>query len=198
MKVKTTHTGGDGLCRFNKICDCMMKSLELGKVRFSALWFKLKKSDKIMSMKRIIFGFLCSCFLFACNQSSDQADHQEHVATASVEQTQLTLNNRAKWKADSITNQNVVILKTVSDNFKIKPFPSAVDYQVFSGDLSNALNQMIQQCKMTGPDHEALHLWLEPILEQNKELKNISDTANAKRIFVSIDQRIGDYPNYFE
>jgi hypothetical protein len=51
---------------------------------------------------------------------------------------------------------------------------------------------------MTGPDHEALHHWLEPILEKNKELKNISDTTNASKIFVSIDQRIDDYPNYFE
>jgi hypothetical protein len=149
-------------------------------------------------MKRIIFGLLCSCFLFACNQSSDQADHHEHVDTASVQQAQLTLNNGAKWKADSITNRNVVILKTITDNFKIKPSPSSNDYRILSSDLSNALNQMIQQCKMTGPDHEALHHWLEPILEKNKELKNISDTTNASKIVVSIDQRIDDYPNYFE
>jgi len=149
-------------------------------------------------MKRIIFGLLFSCFLFACNQNSEEADHHAHEDTAGVQQTQLTLNNGAKWKADSITNQNVVILKTIADNFKIKPFPSSNDYQILSGDLGNALNQMIQQCKMTGPDHEALHHWLEPILEKNKELKNISDTANASKIFVSIDQRIDDYPNYFE
>jgi hypothetical protein len=149
-------------------------------------------------MKRIIFELLCSGFLFACNQNSDQADHHAHVDTASVQQTQLTLNNGAKWKADSITNHNVVILKTIADNFKIKPFPSSNDYRILSSDLSNALNQMIQQCKMTGPDHEALHHWLEPVLEKNKELKNISDTANASKIFVSIDHRIDDYSNYFE
>jgi hypothetical protein len=149
-------------------------------------------------MKRIIFGLLFSSFLFGCNQNSEEADHHAHEDTSGVQQTQLTLNNGAKWKADSITNQNVVILKTIADNFKIKPFPSSNDYQTLSGDLSNALNQMIQQCKMTGPDHEALHHWLEPVLEKNKELKNTSDTANAKRIFVSIDQRIDDYPNYFE
>jgi hypothetical protein len=149
-------------------------------------------------MKRIILGLLFSSFLFACNQNSEEADHHANEDTAGVQQTQLALNNGTKWKADSITNQNVVILKTIADNFKIKPFPSSNDYQVLSGDLSNALSQMIQQCKMTGPDHEALHHWLEPILQKNKELKNISDTANARRIFVSIDQRIDDYPNYFE
>lgn len=148
-------------------------------------------------MKRIISGLLCSCFLFACNQNSDKADHREHLDTASVQQ-QLTLNNGAKWKADSITNHNVLILKTVADNFKIKPFPSSNDYRILSSNLSNALNQMIEQCKMTGPDHEALHHWLEPVLEKNKELKNISDTASASKIFVSIDKWIHDYPNYFE
>ncbi len=149
-------------------------------------------------MKRIIFGLLCCSFLFSCNQNSAEADHDAHMDTVSVQQTQLTLNNGEKWKADSITNHNVIILKTISDNFKIKPFPSSNDYQILSGDLSNGLNEMIQQCKMTGPDHEALHHWLEPILEKNKELKNISDTANARKVFLSIDQRVDDYHNYFE
>lgn len=149
-------------------------------------------------MKRIIFGLLCSGFLFACNQNPDKADRHSHVDRTSVQQTQLTLNNGAKWKADSITNYNVIILKTITDNFKMKPFPSSNDYQILSGDLNNGVNQMIQQCKMTGPDHEALHHWLEPVLEKNKELKNISDTANARKIFLSINQRIDDYHNYFE
>lgn len=146
----------------------------------------------------MLFSLVFSAFLFACNQHADKANTNAHTDSTSVQAKDLTLNNGSKWKADSITNHNVVNLKTIADNFRIKPFPSVNDYQILSSDLSKALNQMIQQCKMTGPDHEALHHWLEPVLEDNKQLKNTSDTSNARKIFKSIDKQIDDYHNYFE
>jgi hypothetical protein len=153
---------------------------------------------KFRMMKKILFTLLSTAFLFACNQNSHQQDLNEPQATENVQNAELTLNNGAKWKADSITNHNVVNLKTMTDNFRIKPFPSKNDYLILSSDLSNGLNQMIQQCKMTGPDHEALHRWLEPVLQENKQLKQISDTTNGRKIFHAIDERIDDYHNYFQ
>jgi hypothetical protein len=149
-------------------------------------------------MKKMLFALLSTAFLFACNQNSHQQDLQGHEATGNVQSTGLTLNNGAKWKADSITNRNVINLKTMVDNFRIKPFPSLNEYHLLSADLNNGLNQMVQQCKMTGPDHEALHHWLEPILQENKNLKEASDTSNGRKIFHSIDKRIDNYHNYFE
>jgi hypothetical protein len=149
-------------------------------------------------MKKTVFLFLSAAFLFACNQSSDKKKVDEHADHSHAETTALTLNNGAKWKADSITNNNVVGLKTIADNFRIKPFPTANDYQVFGADLSNGLNKMIQECKMSGPDHEALHHWLEPVLSETNQLKNVTDTAVAAKTFKSIDKRIDDYYNYFE
>ena len=149
-------------------------------------------------MKKTVFLFLCVAFLFACNQSSDKIKTDEHAQHDHAETTALTLNNGTKWKADSITNHNVVGLKTIADNFRIKPFPSANDYQILSADLSNGLNKMIQECKMSGPDHDALHQWLEPVLSETNQLKNVTDTAFAGKPFKSIDTRIDDYHNYFE
>jgi hypothetical protein len=51
---------------------------------------------------------------------------------------------------------------------------------------------------MTGPDHEALHHWLEPILNDTKELKNVKDTAAGRSIFRSLDKKIDSYKTYFE
>lgn len=149
-------------------------------------------------MKKTVFLFLSAALLFACNQSSDKTKVDEHANHSQAETTVLTLNNGAKWKADSITNHNVIGLKSIADNFRVKPFPSANDYQILSGDLSNGLNKMIQECKMSGPDHEALHHWLEPILSETNQLKNVTDTAAAGKTFRSIDKRIDDYHNYFE
>lgn len=149
-------------------------------------------------MNKIIFTLLSSALLIACNHGSQPKDLQQFEANEHVVDTTLTLNNGAKWKADSITNHNVVNLKTIADNFRIKAFPTIGEYQLLSVDLSNGLNTMIQQCKMTGPDHEVLHHWLEPILNDTKELKNVKDTASGRIVFRSLDKRIDSYKTYFE
>ena len=52
-------------------------------------------------MKRLLYLFLSSAVFLACNQSSNNAE----IATAQQERvvldTQLKLNNGAKWKVDS-------------------------------------------------------------------------------------------------
>ncbi|MGZ3952200.1 MAG: hypothetical protein ACXVBZ_12445, partial [Flavisolibacter sp.] len=40
-----------------------------------------------------------------------------------------------------------------------------------SARLQTRLDTLVQQCKMTGPAHEALHSWLKPVLHDTKELK---------------------------
>ena len=120
--------------------------------------------------------------LYACNQSSNKAEPGEHVSQVQ----------------DETTNNNVSDLRGIVDNFRKKPSHSANDYQTLSTDLNNALNKMIQQCKMTGPDHEALHHWLGPILKETNELKNITDTTIAGSTFKSINTRLDVYNNYFE
>ena len=149
-------------------------------------------------MKRLLYLFLSSAVFLACNQSSNKAESKEHASHDQDQTTELSLNNGAKWQADSVTTNNVAYLKKIADNFRTKPHHLVNDYKALSTDLNNALNKMIQQCKMTGPDHEALHHWLEPVLEEANELKSITDTVSARTTFYSIDKRIDDYHDYFE
>jgi hypothetical protein len=147
-------------------------------------------------MKKILLILVISV-LVACNSDSvkkqpTDTTHQQH------DSAELTLDNGSKWKADSITNHNIVNLKTMADNFRIKPFPNVNEYHLLGNDLSNGLNTMIQQCKMTGPGHEVLHHWLEPILNETKELKNVNDTASGRAIFQTLDKHIDTYHTYFE
>jgi hypothetical protein len=149
-------------------------------------------------MKKLFILLFGAATLFACNSNSADNKTDEHAKHDNVQPTELTLNNGAKWKADSITNHNVVALKTMADNFRIKPFPSLSAYQILGNDLNTSLNTMIQQCKMTGPDHDMLHQWLEPVLKESNQLKTVTDTAVGRTTFKSIDSRIDAYHNYFE
>lgn len=155
-------------------------------------------------MKKILGMLFATGLLLACNSGNNKdksttsspsaVNHSKHADNGSG----LVLNNGAKWKADSVTNHNVVDLRSIADNFRMLPFPSAGEYQMLGNDLNNALNKMIKECKMYGPDHDALHQWLEPVLKETNELKNISDTSVARKTFKDIDQRIDHYHNYFE
>lgn len=154
-------------------------------------------------MKKIIVLILVTGFLWACNTAADKGQVKDET-TSEVKHDhdeksgELVLNNGNKWKVDSITNHNVVGLKTTADMFRVQPFPSMDNYQLLGNDLSKDLDILLQQCKMKGEDHEALHNWLEPILKQSNDLKTITDTAKAREIFKSVDSRIDSYRNYFE
>lgn len=149
-------------------------------------------------MKQIIFLLVCSSLLYACNQSSNKTEDSQQAVHEQHEDTALSLNNGARWKTDLITRHNVVRLKTTADMFRVHPFPSINNYQILGSDLSNDLDTLIQQCKMKGDEHEALHKWLETILNLSGQLKKETDTSTARQIFRTLDSRIDAYHNFFE
>ncbi len=153
---------------------------------------------KLNILKKIISLIICVALLTACNQSSNRNEPKENSHTAEETATALTLDNGAKWQADSSTNHHVTDLRTIANMFKVQPNPSLKEYQILGNDLGNSLNEMIQDCKMTGPDHEALHKWLEPVLNESNQLKNVIDTTTARVTFNLIDKRLDEYHNYFE
>lgn len=149
-------------------------------------------------MKKKLLIILCVSILFSCNQGTNNSESQSAGTHSTDADTSLTLNNGAKWKADSTTNHNLVGLKTTANMFRVEPFPSLDNYQVLGSDLSGDADRMLQQSKMEGANHEALHSWLTPIVNQSTRLKNITDTAEGRRIFDSVDRRINIYGQYFE
>ena len=149
-------------------------------------------------MKKVFFILCSTAFFLSCNQSSNQKEPVENSMHETHENTELTLNNGAKWQADSSTNRHLVSIKTMANMFKVAPFPAAEKYQILGSDLQAGLNSMIQDCTLKGAQDEALHKWMLPILRQAGELKNVTDTAIARPIFDSLDQRINIYYDYFE
>lgn len=153
-------------------------------------------TNKFNNLKKIIGLIMCVALLSACNQGSDKVEPKENASQVQV--TGLSLNNGSKWQADSTTSRHVVDLRTIADMFKIHPNPSADEYQILGNDLGNSLSKMIKDCKMTGPDHDALHQWMEPILNESNQLKSSTDTTTARATFTLIDKQLDDYHTYFK
>ena len=157
-------------------------------------------------MKKYLTLFL-SVLLFACNQNAetsvtDQHNGHEHAETEAVEshtagEGPLTLNNGAKWVSDESTDRNVAAMQQMAQQFKQTRDPQVTDFTNAGNQLGEGLQKMITECKMQGPDHDALHVWLEPLLSEVNQLKKVSDKNEGDSLFASIDNRLNVYQNYF-
>ncbi|MEO6406636.1 MAG: hypothetical protein ABIY51_00215 [Ferruginibacter sp.] len=151
-------------------------------------------------MKIILALLVVTGFLFGCDTKKDTAtskgqpvieDHKAIEENA----TGLVLNNGAKWKADSTTLLNVALLHHIISGAKKETLE---DYLHTSTQLEAGLNKMVTECRIKGADHEALHHWLEPLIEETKELKRVSAIKNASRIFREMETQANLFPQYFE
>ena len=164
------------------------------------IFLKLKNKG----MKKLLALLFLTGTLWACNNNtpsekkeaidSAETDHHEQ----SVNSGELLLNNGAKWKADSTTNNNVKSLLVVLEKLNDGTDKSLTAYKKTATDLQQGLDKMISECKMKGPDHDALHKWLEPLIEQVAKLKKASTEAGAAQTLDAIQARVNLYPQFFE
>jgi len=152
-------------------------------------------------MKKILTMLLATSLLLACNSRNDKENstasdtatetNQEHAEKV----TGLVLNNGSKWKADSTTLLKVALLQNIVSGAKKE---SLENYNQTAKQLQDGLNKMVSECKMKGADHDALHQWLEPLMEKTKELKNTTATENALVLLSEIEKQINLFPQYFK
>lgn len=150
-------------------------------------------------MKRLLILF-CISSLLACtnsktgNKETIQATAEEHQHEAQ----KLSLNKGAKWNSDETTNKNVTELETILHRFADKQPKLTADFISVANELQTGLDKMIKECRMQGEDHEALHQWLEPLIENVGQLKKASDEKKASTLVDEISEQLNNYHQYFE
>ena len=162
----------------------------------------MKQTNKLV--KQTVVFMLTAGFLMACHPAENKevksqteqgvktdTDHEhDHESVA-----ELSLNNGVKWKADSSTNKNVSELyNLISDANPVM----LEDYQKTGKTLQVAINKMVSDCRMQGADHDALHHWLEPLMEMNKKMLDVKLADEGKEVFAMIRKQISLYPQFFE
>ncbi|HAL81971.1 MAG TPA: hypothetical protein DCO83_06865 [Mucilaginibacter sp.] len=110
----------------------------------------------------------------------------------------LVLNKGAKWKVDHTTNGNVDNLKLILKGFDDGTDRSLKAYKNAGDNLQNGLAKMIKECRMHGPNHLALHKWLEPLMAQVAKLKQASTKASAVQSINFIRLQLNRYNQFFE
>lgn len=145
--------------------------------------------------------FLLVLGLFAACNTAPEAEivtaNGPAVTTAETEKV-ISLNRDAKWKADASTAKNVSLLQQKALVLNKGAKATAADYHTISNELQVGINLLVKECSMKGADHDALHLWLEPLMGEVKELKTVTTTDTGDRLFYSIRTRLLDYNLYFQ
>lgn len=129
------------------------------------------------------------------HESGDAHSHDEHGTEAG---TVLALNNGEKWKSDDPTNMHAQKLIGLANDFRSKAEGANLEmFRNYAEMLQQELNGMIKDCTMKGPDHDALHLWLEPVLEGVKTLKDSENEEEARKADSDLTKKILKYDQFF-
>jgi hypothetical protein len=138
-------------------------------------------------MKKLTLIFLLTVTFFVGNTRG----LYQHEPTSE----KLMLNNGAKWKVDKITNNNVIDLQQMAKPINGK---SLKEYHMAGVALQNGITKMIRECRMKGPDHQALHKWLEPLMELVSKLSRATDATEAAHLYKETTAQLNLFNQYFQ
>ena len=129
-------------------------------------------------------------FIASCSNNQLKSETKEtQPLVAETNQAKLQLNNGEKWKLDEATRQNMK---------EIKAYISQASHAngVLSGEeLQKYADKLIKECHMSGPDHDALHVWLGSFLQHVQALKNNRDAESASH---ALHEDVKEFDTYFE
>jgi hypothetical protein len=145
---------------------------------------KTKHMNKLMILLALIFS--------ACTGTMQKDTEQAKTENEKENVTAVQLNNGAKWKLDDATKKNVAALKQiVNDTTRTAPTKE------LALALQSGLDTLVNQCTMKGPDHDALHQWIEPFRHAVKELKEDKESERQEAI-TTIRKELENFDMYFE
>ena len=155
--------------------------------------------------RKIMSGLILFSF-FACNQankveqkdSTGAAATEEHAAAEEAHPAELTLNKGSKWKTDESTRFHAANLRTAIEEFNKKKEPGLTGYHSFAAELQTELGALVKSCRMKGADHEALHLWLGPVMKQTADLKSVRTAEEGKMVTEQLSADIQKFDQYFQ
>lgn len=151
------------------------------------------KNNKLPNMYKILI-LIAAVVIIGCGDNP--SDHNTHVANDNEEKHSnhapgmLTLNNGSKWKLDESTRDNIAEIKSyISDSSHFN------DYTRGYEGLKMKSDNLIKECRMSGPDHDALHVWLSPFL---KDMERLTKPGEEKEAYMAVSNHLKEFDNYFE
>lgn len=153
-------------------------------------------------MKTIVLLLAVNAMLlFSCQQGNTQTEEATHEHTSALHTKPHTgehATETKKWMTDESTRTHVAELDTRLKEFKLKSAGELASFKALGGGLSDDLNKLIAGCKMKGPEHDALHAWLTPLLEEVSALKKAETVSQGQLTVARIEGILLDFYKRFD
>ena len=119
--------------------------------------------------------------LFACRRPSEQTtSKRDGDAVQNSTALKSKVESSAKWTMPDAMMQHVRNLET---DVRSLASSETKDHAKLSAKIDGHTRQLIADCTMEGEGHDALHDWLMPFLQLNKNYAAASDaTARSTRL----------------
>lgn len=144
---------------------------------------------------KLLFSLLMIVILASCSNQQPPKEQEPTTGHHHHEQSTpaLQLNNGNKWKADIPTRQNVDAMMAILND---PQYANGEKPDQLKSALKSSIETLVKECKMAGPDHDMLHVWLENLLSDLKETGEGSRAPSES--FAALKHDIESFYQYFE
>lgn len=158
-----------------------------------------------MKIKIVLTGLILVSLL-ACTSENKidsniavQAEQEHgHLSEGEDRENGLALNKGSKWQTDKSTWDHAASLNALVEAFNKKEHADIESYRVFGAAMQGELGALVKDCKMKGADHDALHLWLEPVMKDVNELNKAGTADEGSNIVETLTVDVEKFKLYFE
>ena len=134
----------------------------------------------------LLIGFVSCTSRRGAEQQENKTDNENTIAT-------VPLNSGAKWKADEVTKKNVAaMVQIITDS----AYADTAKRKELYTNLQAKINTLVKECSMKGAEHDALHVWLEKVLNDLKELKKGDD--EYREAYAALKKDVENFYQSFE
>jgi hypothetical protein len=146
-------------------------------------------------MKLVIIAIFLASLTSMCGHERDL----ETVHNEVIHDTQtLALNGSERWKADEPTNRHIGQLQGMLKEFSLQAENnSAAAYNDLGTSMKAQMQQLFKDCRMQGPAHDMLHVYLVPLVEDVNVLAE-KDEYKSEQALARVSTRLKEYNQYFE
>jgi hypothetical protein len=140
-------------------------------------------------MKQLLI--LLAMFITSCNSSQPGEQQQNKPVNDKHSVATLQLNGGQKWKVDEPTRKNVAAMVRIVND---RSYQDSSKRNELYASIQSQIDTLVKECRMKGPEHDALHVWLEKVLKDVKDLKRDEYT----QAFAALAKDVNSFYDYFE
>lgn len=126
------------------------------------------------------------------------AETQTKAASTEHAEGVLQLNQGQKWQTDNNTKLHANKLSGLIQAFDNSGDTKLPAFCNLSEAINQELNNLISDCSMDGPEHDALHLWLDPVLRDAEQLKNATKDQEAATALDKLRADVQKFNQFFK